>query len=117
MLKRALSYTTAALTLSIGLGLGLAYAVDPVVAPAQEQIYGSQLMTPQERAAHRAKLRAAKTAEEKARIRAELHEHMQARANQQGVQLPDTPPVAGGGMGPGASGGMGMRPGGGGRNR
>jgi hypothetical protein len=44
MLKRTLNYTTAALALSIGLGMGLAYTADTVAAPAQEQVYGSQLM-------------------------------------------------------------------------
>lgn len=111
MLKRTLNYTTAALALSIGLGMGLAYTAT-AAAPAQEQVYGSQLMTPQERTAHRAKMRAAKTAEEKTQIRAELHQRMQERAKQQGVALPETPPASGGGMGPG--GGMGA---GGGRNR
>lgn len=89
---------------------GLALAADPVKTPtkAQEQIYGSQLMTPQERAEYQTKMHAAKTSEERERIRAEHHTQMQERAKARGVTLPDKPPAMGGGMG---SGGMG--PGGG----
>ena len=90
------------------------FAADPPVQ-AQEQIYGSQLMTPQERTAHQTKMRSAKTNEEREQIRAQHHKEMQVRAKQQGVTLPDEPPAKGmgGGMGPG--GGMGgMGPGGGG---
>ena len=68
-------------------------------------------MTRQERIEFRAKMRSAKTAEERERIRAEHHEQMMVRAKERGVTLPDEPPARGGGMGPG--GGMGM----GGRNR
>lgn len=116
MLKRTL--TLSALTGALALSIGLALAAEPVATPAKEQVYGSQLMTPQERAAHRAKLRAAKTPEEKAKVRAEQHELMKERAKQRGVDIPETPPAAGGGMGMGQGGGMGMGPGaGGGPNR
>lgn len=66
-------------------------------------IYGSQLMTAQERAEHRDRMRAAKTLEEREQIRAEHHERMQARAKERGVTLPDQPPMRGGPgmMGPG----------------
>lgn len=95
--------------------------VNPVLSQervhAQERIYGSQLMTQEERDQFREKMRAAKTAEERELIRKEHHEQMKARAKERGVTLPDEPPARdgsmhrGGGMGP--SGGMG--PGGGGR--
>lgn len=116
MTKRSLIY------LSTGLALvaGLALAAEPVTEAAKEQVYGSQLMTPQERAAHRARMRVAQTPEEKAKLRAQQHERMQDRARQLGVEVPATPPAVGGGMGPGPGpgGGMGMGPGGGGgRNR
>lgn len=78
----------------------------------QEQVYGSQMMTEQEREEYRAKMRAAKTAEEQEQIRREHHERMKERAKERGVVLPDEPPERGGGMGPG--GGMMPR---GGRNR
>lgn len=77
----------------------------------QEQIYGSQLMTRKERAEHRAKMRSLKTQEEREAYRLEHHEKMQARAKEKGMTLPDEPPAAGMGMGPG---GGGMGPGGGG---
>jgi hypothetical protein len=83
----------------------------------QEQVYGSQLMTPQERSAYQSKMHAAKTNEEREQIRAQHHQEMQVRAKQQGVTLPDMPPASGmgGGMGPGGGAGMGggMGPGGG----
>jgi len=76
-------------------------------------IYGFQLMTPQERDAYRARMRSARTQEERERIRAENHARMQERAKERGVTLPDAPggrgigrgpgpgPGPGGGMGPG----------------
>lgn len=84
-----------------------------LAAEQQEQIYGAQLMTQQERIEFRAKLRAAKTVAERERIRKEHHERMKERAKARGVTLPDDPPVRGSGMG---SGGGGMGPGGN-RNR
>jgi hypothetical protein len=77
-------------------------------------IYGYQLMTPQERVEFRAKMRAAQTAEERERIRAEHHARMQERAKERGIALPDQPPARGGaGMGGGMGPGSGMGPGGG----
>ncbi|MDE2181031.1 MAG: hypothetical protein KGJ40_09325 [candidate division NC10 bacterium] len=70
----------------------------------QERVRGSQLMTEEERAEHRKKMRAAKTAEERQQIRKEFHEQMKARAKERGVTLPDEPPAMGGGMGPGGMG-------------
>jgi uncharacterized protein HemX len=92
----------AALALSAGVSLG----ADP-----QETIYGSQIMTQQERTEYRSRMRAANTAEEREQIRKEHHERMKERAKTQGVTLPDEPPAGGGGRGPG---GGGMGPGGGG---
>lgn len=78
----------------------------------QDQIYGSQMMTEQERAEYRAKMHAAETLEERERIRNEHHEQMNARAKERGMAMPDEPPMGGGmGMGPGS--GMGMGPDGG----
>lgn len=71
------------------------------------QIYGAQLMTRQERNEYRARMRAAKTVQEREQIRKEHHERMKERAKERGVTLPDEPPVRGGGMGPGG----GMEPG------
>jgi len=75
------------------------------------QIYGSQLMTQQERNEYRARMRAAKTEQEREQIRNEHHKQMQVRAKERGVTLPDVPPPRGSGqgrgMGPGPGGGMG----------
>ncbi|MBS4095956.1 MAG: hypothetical protein KGZ83_03850 [Sulfuricella sp.] len=103
-----------ALVGALSLAGGYVFAADPAPVQekpqAQEPIYGSQLMTKQERAEHRTKMRAAKTPEEREQIRKEQHQLMQERAKERGVTLPAEPPVGGGGMGPG--GGM-MGPGGG----
>lgn len=77
----------------------------PVKKQAQERIYGSQLMTKQERAEHRAKLRSLKTREEREAYRMEHHKKMQERAKEKGLALPDEPTARGGGMG--QRGGMG----------
>lgn len=105
MMKRTLMVSTIAAALSLSAGLTFA-------ADQQQQIYGSQLMTQQERNEYRTKMRAAKTAEEREQIRKEHHERMKERAKAQGLTLPDEPPARGGGVG---SGGGGIGPGGGGR--
>jgi len=73
-------------------------------------IYGHQLMTVTERKEYRAKMRTAKTAEERERIRAEHHTQMQIRAKERGVTIPDEPPAN---RGPGSGMGGGKGPGGG----
>lgn len=94
---------------------------------AGETVYGSQLMTSQERSEYWNKMRAARTPEERERLRAEHHKEMAARAKERGVTLPDEPPsrgprgpgmgqgmgpgMMGPGMGPGSGGGMGPRSG------
>lgn len=113
-MKRQL--TISVLVVTLALSCGFALAADQ----AQEQIYGSQLMTQQERDSHRAKMRAANTAEEREQIRKENHEQMKERAKARGVTLPDEPPARGAGMGSGngqGQGGNGMGSGGGRRNR
>lgn len=93
------------------LGTGSALAADQ----ANEPVFGSQLMTQQERNEHRTRMLSAKTADEREAVRAKHHQQMLERARQQGVTLPETPPAqgAGRGMGPGPGGGRGMGPGGG----
>jgi hypothetical protein len=103
MMKRTLIIS--ALVSALSLSTGFVCAADQ-----QEQIYGSQLMTQQERDEYRAKMRAASTVQEQEQVRKEHHERMKERAAAQGVTLPDEPPARGGGMGPGS----GMGPGGGG---
>ncbi len=72
----------------------------------QEQIYGLQLMSQQERIDYSTQMKAAKTDEERAQLRQAHHAKMQARAEKQGVTLPDEPPPSG--MGPGMRPGTGM---------
>ena len=122
MTKRPLLVSTLATAFSMPIGFALAADQGPAQpkakTPKQEQVYGSQLMTQQERAKYRAQTRTAKTAEEREQIRKEHHEQMNERAKTRGVTLPEEPPVRGGGMGPGGGGmgpgGRGMGPGGGG---
>jgi hypothetical protein len=107
-----------ALSAALSLSTVSAWAVDQTPnqekpqAQAQGQVYGSQIMTRKERIEYRTKMRAAKTADERAQIRLEHHELMKERAKERGVTLPDAPPVRGGGMGYGGgmgpNGGMGM---------
>jgi hypothetical protein len=101
---------------------GISYSAEQQPAPPAAKkapaIYGSQLMTQQERNEYSARMRAAKTAGERETLRAEHHKAMQERARARGVTLPDQPPAGAGpgkgkskgkgtGMGPGA--GMGPR--------
>jgi hypothetical protein len=101
---------------------GFAWAADPTPRQEeaqiqqQEQVYGSQLMTPQERLDYRARMRTAKTLEEKNAIRKEHHQAMKERAASLGVTLPDEPQATGRGIGQGNGMGQGrggMGPGGG----
>ena len=66
--------------------------------------YGHQLMTPEERTAHRQTMRNLETAEAREAYRLAHHESMRARAAEQGVTLPEKPlpggPGYGRGMGP-----------------
>ena len=54
-------------------------------AAQQQPIYGSQLMTPAERAEYQAKMRSVKTQEERDALRLEHHKQMQERAKQMGA--------------------------------
>ena len=94
-------------------GVVLAADAAPAAGQVQNQMmYGSQLMTPKERVEYRAKLRAAKTIQERERRRQEHHEEMMELAKKRGVTLPAVPPAGGAGMGPGrTNGGAGMGPG------
>ena len=64
----------------------------PALAQSDDQpVYGSQLMSDQERQTYRSQMRNAATPEERERIRTEHHEQMQKRAKEQGVTLPEMP--------------------------
>ena len=73
----------------------------PAGAQSQQPIYGSQLMTQQERLEYQQRIRSAKSQAERQRIRSEHHAQMQERARQEGVTLPGMGPGQGQGMGPG----------------
>lgn len=60
-------------------------------AQVQQQVYGWQLMTDEERAEHRAKMRSATSSEEREAYRQEHHKLMQARAEAKGLTIPDQP--------------------------
>ena len=106
------------LTAPFTLAANQAQEQERIQAQKQEHVYGSQMMTEQERNEYRVRMQAAKTNEEREQIRMEHHELMQKRAKERGLSMPDSPPPRrggmGGGMGPGMGGGMG---GGKGKNR
>lgn len=93
-MKRILMTSTLLAVLSLS-GSAWAAETEAAKAPAAQpqRMYGSQLMTQQERIEYRAKMRAAKSADERAMIRKEHHEKMKLRAKEQGVELPENPPA------------------------
>jgi hypothetical protein len=106
--------------LILGLSIGLAGTLPVAAAPSNGQtsgqagasandtqqvrpeprIYGSQLMTPAERSAYRARMRNLKTPQEREALRTQHHREMQKRAAERGMTLPDMP-MGPGGMGAG----------------
>lgn len=109
MMKKTLIVPALAIALSLSAEFTMAADQAPAQekAETQEQVYGSQLMTKQERAEQRARMSSAKTAEEREQIRKEHHDLMKERARERGVKLPDEIPARGGkgagsGMGPGS---------------
>lgn len=64
----------------------------PPVGGGMGNIFDPQLMTEEERAAYRARIRSAKTKEAFEKIRTEHHEEMEARAKENGVIPQETPP-------------------------
>lgn len=85
----------------------LGSAAVPHLAVAEEQIYGSQMMTPDERNDYQSRMRSAGSDAEREQIRAEHHERMRVRAEKMGVDIPDEPPARGMGQGKGMGQGMG----------
>lgn len=86
----------------LSLSAVIAAAADPSpvqkIAATQEQVYGSQLMTLEERAEYHGAMRAAKTIEERELLRKEQHQRMDARAKSRGVTLANDPLVRGEGV-------------------
>ena len=89
------------LTAPFALAANQAQEQERIQAQKQEHVYGSQMITEQERNEYRARMQAAKTNEEREQIRMEHHERMRDRAKSQGLSMPDSPPPKGGGMGGG----------------
>lgn len=95
----------------------------PTQAQSQQRVYGSQLMTVQERNDYRQQMRALKTQQEREQFRSEHHSKMQERAKERGLTLPDAPPPQSKGAGPRAGhapvmgAGSGPMQGGGGKGR
>ena len=81
---------------ALALALGVA-ATGPISTAyaQQEQVYGNQLMTQQERNEFQTQMRAATSNEAREQIRWEHHIKMQERAKDRGVKLPDEPPMFG----------------------
>ena len=67
----------------------------------EQQAYGWQMMTEQERQEDKQQMRELKSGEERETYRYQHHKKMQGRARQQRVTLPETPGSYGKGMGPG----------------
>jgi len=89
------------LTSSFAVAANQANEQERIQAQEQGQVYGSQMMTEQERNEYRTRMQSAKTNEEREQIRMEHHERMRDRAKSQGLSMPDSPPPKGGGMGGG----------------
>ena len=70
----------------------LAFAQPAPPVEPRELIYCADRMTPEERAAYRAQMRAARTLEERQAIRAAHRAEMQARARQQPADIYCEPP-------------------------
>ena len=96
MMKRPLIIYS--LTAALFLPCGFVSAAD------QSQIYGSQIMTQQERNEFQDRVRSARTDQERQQIRNEHHQKMQLRAKEQGLTLPDKAPPKGAGRGQGRGG-------------
>jgi hypothetical protein len=93
-------------------GIGAAaVALASIEVALGQTYYGSQLMSPAERAEHRATMMNLSPSERQA-YRAGHHEEMQKRAEAMGLTLPDQPPAYGRGVGRGGPGyGSGYGPG------
>lgn len=110
MFMRRFMYFVLVVVFSLLLGAGSVFAFEqyrPKKSPLQspEHVYGSQLMTEQERADYFNRMSNAASDQEREKIRREHHERMKKRAEKMGVTLPDEPPETGMGrgkqMGPG----------------
>jgi hypothetical protein len=81
------------LPIAVGIALLVAAAGGTLASSDEpyEYRYGYQLMSPEERAEHRNRMRSLETEEAREAYRREQHETMRARAAEEGVILPDEP--------------------------
>ena len=99
----------------VAIGLAVVVLTAGPISSAYGQeppMYGGQLMTEQERAEYRSRMRTANSEQEREQIRLEHHAQMQERAAELGIELPDAPPMTGTGQGMGQGQGMGAGQGG-----
>jgi hypothetical protein len=87
-------------TMTLGAAILALVSTDAVFA---QPYYGSRLITPQERAEHRAVMRSLPPSEREA-YRAQQHEAMKKRAESMGLSLPDQPSTYGRNVGRGGPG-------------
>ena len=99
-MRHSILSVAGALMLASGMAVPLSASAQPMGYGAP--VYGSELMTDQEREEYRERLSNAETAEERERIRSDHHERMQERADERGIILPDPPPRDGAEGMPGA---------------
>jgi hypothetical protein len=94
-------------TMTLGAAILALISIDAAFA---QTYYGSQLMSPEERAEHRAVMRSLPPSEREA-YRAQQHEAIKERAESMGLSLPDQPQAyrGSGGRGPGYGYGRGGR--------
>jgi uncharacterized OsmC-like protein len=91
-MKKMLSTLAATLVL-VSLGIGVAEARGPWTA-TKGNTWGWQLMTPEERTEHQAKMRSFKTYDECKAYQEEHHKQMEERAKEKGLTLPMGKPGA-----------------------
>jgi len=86
------------MVMMVAMSLGMLCAPSIVSADDDaEMVYGRELMTEQERQEERRKMRSMNK-EDRDQYRAEKHEQMKERANEQGKVIPDEPGERGKGM-------------------
>lgn len=90
-MKESLLIFLLASTLSFSTPIDQEHILDITTQQNQEQIYGSDLMTQDERSDYLSEIRKAATAAEQERIRKEHIDRMQTRAKKRGVTLPEGP--------------------------
>ncbi|MFZ5558578.1 MAG: hypothetical protein ACOZDY_17995 [Pseudomonadota bacterium] len=116
---RARKLTIGTLAVAMAAAAAWTFAADPATTEGMQNettqttrpARGWQLITPEERAAHREAMLNAKTPEERQALRQQQHQLMKERAAAQGITLPDQPGAYGPGWrqghGPGYGGGRG----------